>query len=126
MLLYVALYFFIFYDYSNICMGKLIFFKGNVLPSTLPVRSVFVDDDQQGVSFTAGDTTTIGSSTLPPTPGGILEEGSYVTTPSQDMFESRMEALIREWYRSVDILYTIHPVDGSLLVWYEDDIFKGF
>ena len=34
-----------------------------------------------------------------------------------DYLDKKLESLIRDWHRSSDLLYSIHPLDGSLLVW---------
>ena len=34
-----------------------------------------------------------------------------------DYLDRKLETLMREWHNSTDLLYSIHPLDGSLLVW---------
>ncbi|KAH7643602.1 dmx-like protein [Dermatophagoides farinae] len=34
-----------------------------------------------------------------------------------DYLDRKLESLMREWNQSTDLLYSIHPLDGSLLVW---------
>lgn len=34
------------------------------------------------------------------------------------MLDVKLEILLRQWSRSSDVLFTVHPVDGSLLTWY--------
>jgi len=34
-----------------------------------------------------------------------------------DVLDRKLEALIREWHSDSDLLFSIHPLDGSLLVW---------
>lgn len=34
-----------------------------------------------------------------------------------DFIDRKFETLLREWHTSYDLLFSIHPVDGSLLVW---------
>jgi hypothetical protein len=34
-----------------------------------------------------------------------------------DLLDRKLEALIREWHSNSDLLFSIHPLDGSLLVW---------
>lgn len=39
-------------------------------------------------------------------------------TPSnKDLIDVKLEILLRQWTKTNDILFTVHPVDGSLLVW---------
>uniref|UniRef100_A0A1I7WD60 WD_REPEATS_REGION domain-containing protein n=1 Tax=Heterorhabditis bacteriophora TaxID=37862 RepID=A0A1I7WD60_HETBA len=40
------------------------------------------------------------------------------TPSSKDILDVKLEILLRQWSKSNDILFTIHPVDGSLLTWY--------
>ena len=42
------------------------------------------------------------------------------TTALGDALDRRIEALIRSWHLSSDMLFSVHPVDGSLLVWILD------
>lgn len=37
---------------------------------------------------------------------------------SSDGLDARIEALLRDWHHSTDLLFCIHPVDGSFLIWY--------
>ncbi|EPB75130.1 hypothetical protein ANCCEY_05799 [Ancylostoma ceylanicum] len=39
------------------------------------------------------------------------------TPSSKDILDVKLEILLRQWTRSNDILFTVHPVDGSLLTW---------
>lgn len=44
------------------------------------------------------------------------------------LLDRKMEALTLEWNKSPDMLFTIHPVDGSFLVWhvkYLDEFIPG-
>lgn len=34
-----------------------------------------------------------------------------------DQWESRIERLIQDWHLGSDMLFSIHPVDGSFLMW---------
>jgi len=34
-----------------------------------------------------------------------------------DSLDTKIERLIREWNHGSDMLFSIHPADGSLLVW---------
>lgn len=36
---------------------------------------------------------------------------------SKDVLDVKLEMLLRQWNKSIDILFTIHPVDGSLITW---------
>ncbi|XP_023230376.1 dmX-like protein 2 [Centruroides sculpturatus] len=43
---------------------------------------------------------------------------SNIQLPSGDTLERKFDMLIRNWHQNPDILFSIHPIDGSLLVWY--------
>lgn len=55
--------------------------------------------------------------------------GSSSSMPLPSMLlERKMETLITEWNKSPDMLFTIHPADGSFLVWhvkYLDEFNQG-
>jgi len=36
---------------------------------------------------------------------------------STDSIDHKLEGLLRHWVKSCDILFAIHPMDGSLLTW---------
>lgn len=52
------------------------------------------------------------SSTLPNTDALDIQEKRSI--------EKRFQALIKEWHCSPDMLYSIHPIDGSFLLWLVD------
>ncbi|XP_064619402.1 dmX-like protein 1 isoform X3 [Lineus longissimus] len=37
--------------------------------------------------------------------------------PLRDSLDSKIEKLLRDWHQSADMLFMVHPVDGSFLVW---------
>ncbi|NP_001368760.1 RAVE complex protein Rav1 C-terminal domain-containing protein [Caenorhabditis elegans] len=46
---------------------------------------------------------------------------------SKDILDVKLEILLRQWTKSNDVLFSIHPVDGSLLTWtveWLDDHFR--
>ncbi|RWS23024.1 DmX-like protein 2, partial [Leptotrombidium deliense] len=45
------------------------------------------------------------------------ESASPSHTLYADILDQHLEALLRDWHTSSDLLFSIHPVDGSLLVW---------
>ncbi len=38
--------------------------------------------------------------------------------PLGDALDHRIETLLKDWHHSPDLLYAVHPLDGSFLVWY--------
>jgi len=41
----------------------------------------------------------------------------YQPTGAVDSLDAKIERLIRDWNHGSDMLFSIHPSDGSLLVW---------
>ena len=37
-----------------------------------------------------------------------------------DMLDNRIDRILKEWHQNSDLLFSVHPVDGSLLVWVAD------
>ena len=46
--------------------------------------------------------------------------GSAHNLSLSEALDRRIEALLRAWHQSSDLLFSVHPVDGSLLVWVAD------
>lgn len=34
-----------------------------------------------------------------------------------DSLDSKIECLLRDWHHSPDLLFAVHPIDGSFLIW---------
>ncbi|KAM4616891.1 dmX-like protein 1 [Polymixia lowei] len=52
-------------------------------------------------------------------PASVNPHGPDVELPSAAV-EHQVEVLLEEWNRGADMLFSIHPMDGSLLVWHVD------
>ena len=37
-----------------------------------------------------------------------------------DTLDRRIDGIIKEWHQNSDLLFAVHPIDGSLLVWVAD------
>ncbi|KAK0411859.1 hypothetical protein QR680_005883 [Steinernema hermaphroditum] len=70
--------------------------------------------------------TSIDVDVPPPTKSPSINGTPEVTTPmnadqvsvnTNDALDIKLESLLRQWTKSSDILFAIHPVDGSLLSW---------
>ena len=35
-----------------------------------------------------------------------------------DPLDHKIETLLRDWHQSADMLFSVHPIDGSFLVWW--------
>lgn len=42
---------------------------------------------------------------------------NHITTDSLD---NKIECLLRDWHHSPDLLFAVHPIDGSYLIWVVD------
>ena len=42
---------------------------------------------------------------------------STSSTPFSDILNRKLETLLKDWHSMIDALFSIHPIDGSLLVW---------
>ncbi|XP_004412079.1 PREDICTED: dmX-like protein 1 isoform X1 [Odobenus rosmarus divergens] len=49
----------------------------------------------------------------------MVPNSSFVPLPSAAI-DHQIEVLLSEWSKNADMLFSIHPVDGSLLVWHVD------
>ncbi|XP_007947353.1 dmX-like protein 1 [Orycteropus afer afer] len=49
----------------------------------------------------------------------IVPNTSFVSLPSAAI-DHQIEVLLSEWSKNADMLFSIHPMDGSLLVWHVD------
>uniref|UniRef100_A0A3P8UW05 Dmx-like 2 n=1 Tax=Cynoglossus semilaevis TaxID=244447 RepID=A0A3P8UW05_CYNSE len=95
-------------------------------PDGSPMKFDFdLDDISDKASSDQGEEGELGEqgSTKASSPGS----SSSIPLPSM-LLERKMEILTTEWNKSPDMLFTIHPVDGSFLVWhvkYLDEFNQG-
>jgi len=61
------------------------------------------DDNSSQPSMSSGAST------------GSLSDMQY--PQSIDMFDQKLETLLKDWHKTPDILVSLHPIDGSFLVW---------
>ncbi|XP_017781826.1 PREDICTED: dmX-like protein 2 isoform X2 [Nicrophorus vespilloides] len=45
------------------------------------------------------------------------ESGNEESSSGPDGLDAKIETLLRDWHHSPDLLFSIHPVDGSFLIW---------
>ena len=43
--------------------------------------------------------------------------GTPLESKTADTLDRQIESLLRDWHHNPDMLFSIHPVDGSFLVW---------
>lgn len=57
-----------------------------------------------------------------------LNNDNSVTNQLTDSLDIKIDCLLRDWHQSPDLLFAIHPVDGSFLIWvieWLDDYYPG-
>lgn len=45
------------------------------------------------------------------------DHGGTAHVPVTDSLDMKIECLLRDWHHSPDLLFSIHPIDGSYLIW---------
>lgn len=45
------------------------------------------------------------------------DHGGAANVPVTDSLDMKIECLLRDWHHSPDLLFSIHPIDGSYLIW---------
>ncbi|XP_076053753.1 rabconnectin-3 alpha isoform X2 [Oratosquilla oratoria] len=93
---------------------------GSRTPSRMTVRTRSVDEDdpqsQQSASVRSHQALSAATSST-----SIATDVTAATTAALgDALDRRIETLLRDWHQTSDVLFSIHPVDGSLLVWIID------
>ncbi|KAH8272248.1 hypothetical protein KR044_013165 [Drosophila immigrans] len=56
------------------------------------------------------------------------QQQQHPITQLVDSLDNKIECLLRDWHQSPDLLFAIHPVDGSYLIWvieWLDDYYPG-
>ena len=52
--------------------------------------------------------------------GSGVDDQLWAQLKPGESLDLRIESLVRDWHESADMLFSIHPLDGSLLVWLVD------
>lgn len=47
-----------------------------------------------------------------------VSEEPLMESGGPDGVDARIETFLRDWHHSPDLLFSIHPIDGSFLIWY--------
>lgn len=72
------------------------------------------------INFIFSATTSInslGTDSGGPTGGAAGTVGAGNQIP--DSLDAKIDCLLRDWHHSPDLLFSVHPIDGSYLIWYE-------
>lgn len=56
--------------------------------------------------------------TLTPTAENTASNYSTGGESIKDLVDVKIEGLVQQWNKTSDILFSVHPVDGSLLTWF--------
>lgn len=51
---------------------------------------------------------------------GSVGSGQHHSINLSDMLDHRIDRILKDWHQSSDLLFSVHPIDGSLLVWIAD------
>ena len=71
-------------------------------------------------SLALSETSQPGSSVHHGSIGSASGQQAAVRVNLSDMLDHRIDRILKEWHQSSDLLFAVHPVDGSLLVWVAD------
>lgn len=66
-------------------------------------------------SHTLSNTTSINSLMTDGNNAGA--GGASITNAGTDSLDMKIECLLRDWHHNPDLLFSIHPIDGSFLIW---------
>ena len=84
------------------------------LPSPLGGGSI---DGAASGGATADALTPTGGGVDTLAPSAAMNSLSMGGETTRDFFDHKLEGLVRTWNRSSDVLFSVHPQDGSLLIW---------
>ncbi|XP_034672177.1 dmX-like protein 2 isoform X1 [Drosophila subobscura] len=101
-------------------------------------KSVSVDDSGEEYSKYSQHTTGTGAGLHLNSMSNTTSQNSlnnehhnqqqHPITQLVDSLDNKIECLLRDWHQSPDLLFAIHPVDGSYLIWvieWLDDYYPG-
>ena len=71
-------------------------------------------------SLAQSETSQPGSSVHHGSIGSASGQQAAVHVNLSDMLDHRIDRILKEWHQNSDLLFAVHPVDGSLLVWVAD------
>ena len=90
-------------------------------PSRLPRAGMPpVPHAASSASLALSETSQHGSSVHHGSIGSASGQPSGVSVNLSDMLDHRIDRILKEWHQNSDLLFAVHPVDGSLLVWVAD------
>ena len=83
------------------------------VPHAASSASLALSETSQAGSGSVGHHGSIGSASG-------QAAGAAASINLSDMLDHRIDRVLKEWHQNSDLLFAVHPVDGSLLVWVAD------
>ncbi|XP_042889042.1 dmX-like protein 2 isoform X6 [Penaeus japonicus] len=93
---------------------------GSRTSSHMTVRTRSIDDDEPISQHSTSIRTHQPLSAATSSTSIATDVTTATTSALGDALDRRIETLLRDWHQTSDVLFSIHPVDGSLLVWIVD------
>ncbi|XP_069954424.1 dmX-like protein 2 isoform X5 [Cherax quadricarinatus] len=93
---------------------------GSRTPSHMTSRTRSIDDDDPVSQHSASARSHQPLSAATSSTSIATDVTTATTSALGDALDRRIEILLRDWHQTSDVLFSIHPVDGSLLVWIVD------
>nr|XP_045610736.1 dmX-like protein 2 [Procambarus clarkii] len=93
---------------------------GSRTPSHMTSRTRSIDDDDPISQHSASARSHQPLSAATSSTSIATDVTTATTSALGDTLDRRIEMLLRDWHQNSDVLFSIHPVDGSLLVWIVD------
>ena len=70
-------------------------------------------------SLALSEASNLQSASTNAQPGGVPGTAN-ISLNLSDTLDHRIETILKAWHQNSDLLFSIHPIDGSLLVWIAD------
>lgn len=82
-------------------------------------------DEHQPASFPSSSAHSHQSLSAATSTNSLVADTGPTVGHVPDSLDTKIDSLLRDWHHSPDLLYSIHPIDGSFLIWYSFfNIFK--
>ncbi|XP_037805529.1 dmX-like protein 2 [Lucilia sericata] len=92
-------------------------------------KSVSVDDNSAtGDESKASNLQNINSMSNTTSLNSLNNDNNSIVNQLTDSLDIKIDCLLRDWHQSPDLLFAVHPVDGSYLIWvveWLDDYYPG-
>ncbi|KNC33790.1 hypothetical protein FF38_09709 [Lucilia cuprina] len=92
-------------------------------------KSVSVDDNSAtGDESKASNLQNINSMSNTTSMNSLNNDNNSIVNQLTDSLDIKIDCLLRDWHQSPDLLFAVHPVDGSYLIWvveWLDDYYPG-